>query len=261
MLEYEFLYKYTWPENMSFVKPLFTGSLAEVAATVFWYSSMVILAMLFVSGGSLVLRLRRSVGEERQQLKWVVYAVALLAFAVPSTILVIIVVQSLESVRVFFALLFPLIPISIGIAILRYRLYDINLIINRTLVYSTLTVTLALVYAGGVAVTEAIFRAAVLHVVGRVDAHPEAELAFVELPGPVHIGNREPRAHLVVAQDHHGLLPLSLCARHRHPHAEYLGGMLLYIAYLLRTAFGRKSHNPGPGASGPSRSACPILGT
>jgi hypothetical protein len=158
MLEYEFLYKYTWPEDMSFVKPLFTGSVAELAATVFWYSSMVILAMLFVSGGSLVLRLRRSVGEERQQLKWVVYAVALLAFAVPSTILVIIVVQSLESVRVFFALLFPLIPISVGIAILRYRLYDIDLIINRTLVYGTLTVTLALVYAGGVAVTEAIFR-------------------------------------------------------------------------------------------------------
>ena len=59
MLEYEFLYEYTWPENMSFVKPLFTGSLAEVAATVFWYSLMVILAMLFVSAGSLVLRLRR----------------------------------------------------------------------------------------------------------------------------------------------------------------------------------------------------------
>jgi hypothetical protein len=114
--------------------------------------------MLFVSGGSLVLRLRRSVGEERQQLKWVVYAVALLAFAVPSTILVIIVVQSLESVRVFFAVLFPLIPLSVGIAILRYRLYDIDLIINRTLVYGTLTVTLTLAYFGAVAVTEAIFR-------------------------------------------------------------------------------------------------------
>jgi hypothetical protein len=159
MLEYEFLYKYTWPEDMSFVKPLFTGSVAEVAATVFWYSSMGILAMLFVSGGSLVLRLRRSVGEERQQLKWVVYAVALLAFAVPSTILVIIVVQSLESVRVFFALLFPLIPISVGIAILRYRLYDIDLIINRTLVYGSLTAALVAVYFGGVAMTQAIFRA------------------------------------------------------------------------------------------------------
>jgi hypothetical protein len=158
MLEYEFLYKYTWPEDMSFVKPLFTGSAAEVAATVFWYSSMVILAMLFVSGGSLVLRLRRSVGEERQQLKWVVYAVALLAFAVPSTILVIIVVQSLESVRVFFALLFPLIPISVGIAILRYRLYDIDIIINRTLVYGSLTATLALVYFGVVTATQALFR-------------------------------------------------------------------------------------------------------
>jgi hypothetical protein len=158
MLEYEFLYKYTWPEDMSFVKPLFTGSVAEVAATVFWYSSMVILAMLFVSGGSLVLRLRRSVGEERQQLKWVVYAVALLAFAVPSTILVIIVVQSLESVRVFFALLFPLIPISVGMAILRYRLYDIDLIINRTLVYGSLTATLALVYFGVVTATQALFR-------------------------------------------------------------------------------------------------------
>src|SRR5919112_5015017 len=159
MLEHEFLYEYTWPEDMSFVEPLFTGSLAEVAATVFWYSSMVILAMLFASGGSLVFRLRRSSGEERQQLKWVVYSVALLALAVPSTILVIIILQSLEGVRVFFAMLFPLIPISVGIAILRYRLYDIDVIINRTLVYGTLTVTLALVYFGVVTVTQALIRA------------------------------------------------------------------------------------------------------
>src|ERR687889_2072990 len=150
MLEYEFLREYTWPENMSFVKPLFTGSLAEVAATVFWYSSMVILAMLFVSGGSLVLRLRRSVGEERQQLKWVVYAVALLAFAVPSTILVIIIVRSLEDVRVLFAVLFPLIPIAVGIAILKYRLYDIDLLVNRTLVYASLTATLIAAYFGAI---------------------------------------------------------------------------------------------------------------
>jgi hypothetical protein len=159
MLEYEFLREYTWPEDLSFVKPLFTGPVAEVAATVFWYSSMAILAMLFASGVSLVLRLRRSVGEERQQLKWVVYSVALLAFAVPSTILVIIILQSLEDVRVFFAVLFPLIPISVGIAILKYRLYDIDFIINRTLVYGTLTALLAFVYFGGVTATEAVFRA------------------------------------------------------------------------------------------------------
>jgi hypothetical protein len=141
------------------VKPLFTGPLAEVAATLFWYSSMVILAMLFVSGGSLVLRLRRSSGEERQQLKWVVYSVALLAFVIPSTILVIIILPSLEDVRVFFAVMFPLVPISVGMAILRYRLYDIDLLINRTLVYGSLTAMLAAVYFGGVATTQAISRA------------------------------------------------------------------------------------------------------
>jgi hypothetical protein len=49
-------------------------------------------------------------------------------------------------------------PIAIGIAILRYRLYDIDVVINRTLVYGSLTALLALVYLGGVATTQAIFR-------------------------------------------------------------------------------------------------------
>jgi hypothetical protein len=159
MLEYEFLYEYTWPEDLSFVKSLFTGPVAEVAATVFWYSSMVILAMLFTSGGSLVLRLRRSVGEERQQLKWVVYSVALLTLAVPLTIVIVITLPTLAGARLVLAALFPLIPISVGIAILKYRLYDIDLIINRTLVYGSLTAMLVGMYVGSIVELQGLLRA------------------------------------------------------------------------------------------------------
>ena len=51
------------------------------------------------------------------------------------------------------------VPVAVGVAVLKYRLYDIEVVINRTLVYGSLTAMLALVYFGGVATTQAIFRA------------------------------------------------------------------------------------------------------
>ena len=99
---------------------------------------------------SLVLRFRRSRGEERQQLKWFVYAGVLSVGAV-----------LLPSAASSFLqlLVLPLLPVAAGIAILRYRLYDIDIVINRTLVYGALTASLAAVYFGGVTATQVIFRA------------------------------------------------------------------------------------------------------
>ncbi|HET6659644.1 MAG TPA: hypothetical protein VFH16_06985, partial [Rubrobacter sp.] len=96
------------------------------------------------------IRLRRAIGVERQQIKWFAYAAAayasagILAYIIPRVI-----DTPLWFERVGFALniaFIPAVPIAIGIAILRYRLYDIDRIINRTLVYGALTALLAAGY-------------------------------------------------------------------------------------------------------------------
>jgi hypothetical protein len=118
--------------------------------------------MLFVAGLgaviSLFVRFHRARGDERQQIKWFASAAALsllwifvLEASTPSGVPGAIAVLS-------GLLVLPSIPIATGIAILRYRLYDIDRIINRTLVYGSLTAMLALVYFGGVTVTQALLR-------------------------------------------------------------------------------------------------------
>src|SRR5215208_7051404 len=118
--------------------------------------------MLFVAGLGAVIsvfvRFRRSRGDERQQIKWFASAAAL------SLVWIIVFGQSTRGlpeviVALSSLLVIPSIPIATGIAILRYRLYDIDVLINRTLVYGSLTLMLALVYFGGVTVTQAVFTA------------------------------------------------------------------------------------------------------
>ena len=111
-----------------------------------------------VAGGTAVIaRFRRSRGEERQQLKWFAYAVAVMV-----VMFVVWFSFELAGFMATSSLVFtvPLagLPIAAGIAILKYRLYDIDLLINRTLVYGTLTATLALLYVGGVLALQGTFR-------------------------------------------------------------------------------------------------------
>jgi len=114
---------------------------------------------------SLFVRFRWARGEERQQIKWFASAAAL---TVVWLIVFAFVFEELLSAKgglpesiIFLSglLVLPSIPIATSIAILRYRLYDIDRIINRTLVYGSLSAFLALVYFVGVATTQAIFRA------------------------------------------------------------------------------------------------------
>jgi hypothetical protein len=130
---------------------------------------------MLASAVSLVMRYRRSGGEVREQIKWIAFAASfmgVLYLGIMSAGIVTWLVSApetpsalgerslwgalLEDVAV---LSFAGIPVAIGFAVLKYRLYDIDLLINRTLVYGSLTAALALTYFGGVATTQAIFRA------------------------------------------------------------------------------------------------------
>ena len=108
------------------------------------------LSMVAAAVISLVVRFRRSRGVERQQLKWFTYAGALVLFAVLSG-------QVLPSLGDTPFVVVIALPVAVGIAILRYRLYDIDRLINRTLVYGLLTVILGLIYAATVLVLGQLF--------------------------------------------------------------------------------------------------------
>ena len=102
---------------------------------------------MVAAAASLVLRFRRARGTERLQLRWVVLAAALTAVATP--VALIVAVQQNEVVLVWTAGVWVvMLPLAIGAAVLRYRLYDLDRIINRTLSYGLLTVVLGGGYAG-----------------------------------------------------------------------------------------------------------------
>jgi hypothetical protein len=117
--------------------------------------------LTLVAVGSVFARLRRSRGVQRQQVKWFAYAALILATCATLTY---VVSEATGAGWVRWVSFVPAmvgfvgLPIAVGIAVLRYHLYNIDLIINRTLVYGTLSVTLGLVYFGGVTATQAIFR-------------------------------------------------------------------------------------------------------
>jgi hypothetical protein len=126
---------------------------------------------MLASALSLVMRYRRSRGDVRQQIKWIAFAASLVALTYLIAMVALFIHPSeeiwlaaglplwLDLIEYAALLSITSVPIAIGFAVLKYRLYDIDLLINRTLVYGSLTATLALIYVGGVVSLQALLRA------------------------------------------------------------------------------------------------------
>jgi len=127
---------------------------------------LLVLAMMVASAASLVVRYRRARGGERQQLKWLATAAAVVAvtYAIVEPLSALVAPSSgspptwLAVAQNVAILSFALIPAAIAVAVLRYRLYEIDVIIRRTLVYAALIATLAVVYLSGVALVGGLLR-------------------------------------------------------------------------------------------------------
>jgi hypothetical protein len=124
------------PLNPLGIRPLV--GVYELAASI---AFLLLGALGLASAASLVVRFRWARGEERQQLKWFTYGAAVLALLLAVSAASQTLNGRIPDLVVAAALAAP--PLAIGVAVLRYRLYDIDRIINRTLVYGALTVLLA----------------------------------------------------------------------------------------------------------------------
>lgn len=142
-----------------------TGSLADAIGLVSGLSNLAGVVVLPLVAASLVVRYRRAAGIERAQLRWFAGVVAIIgpAFALgialgQPTTEPAITIGGLAFLGVFVG--FALLPVAIGIAVLRYHLYDIDVIVRRTAVYVPLTAILAGLYAASIALLQRLFVAA-----------------------------------------------------------------------------------------------------
>jgi hypothetical protein len=151
-----------WPETARGFDLINHPLGTEVATDVINPVETIVYVLGLIAAASLLVRLRGSKGIERQQVKWFTYAVAVLATSATLAYVVsestgVVWLDRISSVLVIVSVVG--LPGAVGIAILRYHLYNIDLIINRTLVYGPLTAVLAGLYLGSILVLQLLFRA------------------------------------------------------------------------------------------------------
>jgi hypothetical protein len=141
---------------LSFDNPDQVGGAIAIVTIVVVY---VLFSALLLCALSIVIRYRRASGAERQQLKWFALAAVVIGVVVAGHLLFLDLLLPEAILNLLDAATITCLYVAVGIAILRYRLYDIDIIINRTLVYASLTVTLLLLYFGSVVGLQYILRA------------------------------------------------------------------------------------------------------
>jgi signal transduction histidine kinase len=134
-------------ERTTVPNPLLVPAISSVTDFVEGAFFLAFIAILAASVTSLVLRFRRSHGVERQQIKWFVLAVTfLLAVITVTEILLMFGIESRMLDMVLVAPAFLFLPVSVGVAVLRYRLYDLDVVVRKTLLYGLLVAIATAVY-------------------------------------------------------------------------------------------------------------------
>jgi hypothetical protein len=151
-----------WPETARGFDPINHPLGTEVATNSINPIETIVYALGLIAAASLLARLRSSKEAERQQVKWFTYAAAVLATSATLAYVVsepmgVVWLEWVSSVLVVVGIVG--LPVAVGVAVLKYHLYNIDVIINRTLVYGSLTAVLALVYFVDIVLFQTLFRA------------------------------------------------------------------------------------------------------
>ncbi len=148
-----------YPRGLA-VNPIGIAGAQAVIAAVYGASLALIAAAMGLSVASLVVRLRHAQDDEAQQLKWIAFAAGIVALSLIGGVVAVALLHlEFNKALIPFTIAVLALPVAIGVAILRYGLYEIDLIINRTLVYGSLTAILAGLYTALVTLAERFFTA------------------------------------------------------------------------------------------------------
>jgi hypothetical protein len=133
------------------------GPVGEVVIAITDVGLYIVFAAIVLSALSLVFRYHRAAGVQRQQLKWFAFAAVVLGALIVGVLLGLHKALGETLWTLLSAATFAGVYVAVGVAILHYRLYDIDVFINRTLVYGALTVTLVAVYVSAVVLLQRLF--------------------------------------------------------------------------------------------------------